>query len=90
MQDPSDASLAGASGGVAPGQPERAVTPKWSGARRLSGSVRSMFETGGTGFTNLAFTQMFSTACDTLVALGLAGTLFFSVPSAEARGNVAL
>lgn len=35
-------------------------------------------------------TQVFSTTTDTLVSLGLAGTLFFSVPSAEARGNVAL
>ncbi len=60
------------------------------GHRRLTGSVRSLFETGGRGFRDLAVTQVFSTASDTLVALGLAGTLFFSVPSAEARGNVAL
>lgn len=52
--------------------------------------VRSLFETGGPGFRDLAVTQVFSTATDTLVSLGLAGTLFFSVPSAEARGNVAL
>ncbi len=56
----------------------------------LSGSVRSMFETGGRGFRNLAITQVYSTSVDTLVAFALAGTLFFSVPSAEARGNVAL
>ncbi|TVR23219.1 MAG: hypothetical protein EA387_07200 [Nitriliruptor sp.] len=61
-----------------------------AGARRLTGSVRSLFETGGVGFRNLAITQVFSTAADTLVAIGLAGTLFFSVPTAEARGNVAL
>jgi hypothetical protein len=60
------------------------------GARRLTGTMRSLFETGGRGFRDLAVTQVFSTASDTLVALGLAGTLFFSVPSAEARGNVAL
>jgi hypothetical protein len=60
------------------------------GARRLTGPVRSLFETGGRGFRDLAVTQVFSTASDTFVALGLAGTLFFSVPSAEARGNVAL
>jgi hypothetical protein len=60
------------------------------GARRLTGTVRSLFETGGRGFRDLAVTQAFSAASDTLVALGLAGTLFFSVPSAEARGNVAL
>ena len=61
-----------------------------AGARRLSGSVRSLFETGGSGFRDLAVTQAFSTASDTLVSIGLAGTLFFSVPTAEARGNVAL
>lgn len=61
-----------------------------AGVQRLSGSMRSLFETGGRGFRNLAVTQVFSTATDTLVAIGLAGTLFFEVPSAEARGNVAL
>jgi len=59
-------------------------------SRRLTGSVRSLFEAGGRGFRDLAVTQAFSAASDTLVALGLAGTLFFSVPSTEARGNVAL
>lgn len=61
-----------------------------AGVQRLSGSVRSLFETGGRGFRDLAVTQVFSTSADTLVAIGLAGTLFFEVPSAEARGNVAL
>ncbi len=66
------------------------MDPGFEPVRRLKGSVRSLFETGGRGFRDLAITQVFSTACDTLVALGLAGTLFFSVPSTEARGNVAL
>lgn len=61
-----------------------------AGVDRLSGRVRSMFDTGGPGFRNLAFTHGLSTAADTLVAIGLAGTLFFSVPSAEARTNVVL
>ncbi len=61
-----------------------------AGARKLTGSFRSLFDAGGVGFRNLAITQAFSTAADTLVAVGLAGTLFFSVPTAEARGNVAL
>jgi hypothetical protein len=61
-----------------------------AGVARLAGGVRSLFETGGSGFRNLAITQVFSTATDTLVAIGLAGTLFFTVPSAEARTNVAL
>lgn len=68
----------------------RRTAPGRSGMQRVAGSVRSLFETGGPGFRDLAVTQAFSTAADTLVALGLAGTLFFSVPSAEARGNVAL
>jgi hypothetical protein len=62
----------------------------WAGVGRISGHVRSLFSEGGPGFRDLAVTQAASTAADTLVALGLAGTLFFSVPSAEARGNVAL
>lgn len=58
--------------------------------RRIKGHVRSIFDTSGPGFRNLAITNAASTAADTLVAIGLAGTLFFTVPSAEARGNVAL
>lgn len=57
---------------------------------RLSGSVRSLFDAGGRGFRNLALTHALSVGADTLIAIGLAGTLFFSVPSAEARTNVAL
>lgn len=61
-----------------------------AGARALSGRVRNLFDRGGRGFRDLALTQVASTASDTLVAIGLAGTLFFGVPTAEARGNVAL
>lgn len=83
-------SVAGVSDDL-PADPGTARPPsRRVGQGRLSGSVRSLFETGGRGFRDLAVTQVFSTATDTLVALGLAGTLFFSVPSAEARGNVAL
>lgn len=49
-----------------------------------------LFTTGGMGFRDLAVAHVTSTAGDTLVAISLAGTLFFNVPSAEARGNVAL
>jgi hypothetical protein len=69
-------------------------TPPSAAPRRrssgISGSVRSLFATGGRGFRDLAVTQVFSTAADTFVSLALAGTLFFGVPSTEARGNVAL
>jgi hypothetical protein len=61
-----------------------------TGAGRVSTSLRSLFTEGGVGFRDLAVAQAASTAADTLVALGLANTLFFAVPSAEARGRVAL
>ena len=44
----------------------------------------------GTPFRWLSAEFGASVAGDTLIALGLAGTLFFSVPSAEARDKVAL
>lgn len=61
-----------------------------AGARRASTRVRALFEAGGRGFRDLALVQVGSTAHDMLVAIALAGTLFFGVPSAEARGNVVL
>jgi hypothetical protein len=61
-----------------------------AGVGRVSTSLRSLFTEGGLGFRDLAVAQAASTAADTLVALGLANTLFFAVPSAEARGRVAL
>ncbi|MFA9431936.1 hypothetical protein [Egicoccus sp. AB-alg2] len=60
------------------------------GAQWVGERVRRLFETGGRGFRDLAFVQVASTMHDTLIAVGLAGTLFFGVPSAEARANVAL
>jgi hypothetical protein len=41
-------------------------------------------------FTRLARVHVLSTAADTLVAASLAGSLFFSIPTGEARGRVAL
>jgi hypothetical protein len=49
-----------------------------------------MLQGRGTGFRRLAETHAGSVAGDTVVAIALAGTLFFSVPSADARSNVAL
>lgn len=51
--------------------------------------------TGAEGFRVSAFTRLarvhaLSTAADTLVATSLAGSLFFSIPTGEARGRVAL
>lgn len=42
------------------------------------------------GFTRLARVHALSTAVDALVATSLAGSLFFSIPTGEARGRVAL
>ena len=52
--------------------------------------VSDLFGAGGPAFRILANAHAASTAGDTLVAIALANTLFFSVPSSEARGNVAL
>lgn len=49
-----------------------------------------MFTSRGPGFRRLAQSHAGSTAGDTLVAMALGSTLFFSVPSTEARDNVAL
>ena len=49
-----------------------------------------MFTARGPGFRRLAQSHAGSTAADTLVAMALGSTLFFSVPSTEARENVAL
>ena len=52
--------------------------------------IHSMFTARGPGFRRLAQAHAGSTAGDTLVAMALGTTLFFSVPSTEARENVAL
>lgn len=49
-----------------------------------------MFSRHGPAFKQLAVSWAANVGGDTLVAVALAGTLFFSVPSGEARGNVAL
>ena len=49
-----------------------------------------MFSSKGAGFRRLAESHATNVAGDTLVAIALAGTLFFSVPSSQARGNVFL
>lgn len=61
-----------------------------SGGQRVAGRVRVMFQGRGIGFRRLAEAHAGSVAGDTVVAIALAGTLFFSVPPADARSNVAL
>ncbi|NND02289.1 MAG: hypothetical protein HKN91_05830 [Acidimicrobiia bacterium] len=60
------------------------------GGRRVAERVRIMFQGRGLGFRRLAESHAGSVGGDTVVAIALAGTLFFSVPSADARSNVAL
>lgn len=52
--------------------------------------VDAMFSRNGPAFKQLGVSWAASVAGDTLVALSLAGTLFFAPPPAEARANVAL
>lgn len=70
-------------------------------SRAVGGATRQVIQAGGRrvddwvsvygrAFRRLAFTQAAAYAGDTLVAVGLAGTIFFDVPSAEARGKVTL
>ncbi len=60
------------------------------GMKVVAQRVDAMFSANGPGFRALALSQAGSVAGDTLVTLALAGTLFFDVPSTEARDNVAL
>lgn len=59
-------------------------------ARAAIRRVDAVFSQNGPAFRQLAVSWSTNVAGDTLVAVALAGTLFFSVPSSEARGNVAL
>lgn len=56
----------------------------------LGRAFTSVFRGWGQGYGRLAESHAASVAGDALVAVALAGTLFFSVPSTEARSNVAL
>lgn len=59
-------------------------------AAAVARQIERLFSAGGAGFRQLALAHATAVAGDTAVTLALAGTLFFSVPSSEARGNVAL
>ena len=50
--------------------------------------IDEAFSVHGWAFRRLSISHAANVAGDTLVALALADTLFFSVPTAEARGNV--
>jgi hypothetical protein len=64
-----------------------------SGGRRLgrrARRIRSGVAGGETGLMRLFDLHATSIAGDTLITVGLAGTIFFAVPLGEARANVAL
>ncbi len=74
----------------APKRPGQSIEVMRRGMRVVVTRVDAMFSANGQGFRALALSQAGSVAGDTLVTLALAGTLFFDVPSTEARDNVAL
>ncbi|SCF13620.1 Major Facilitator Superfamily protein [Micromonospora matsumotoense] len=57
---------------------------------RRAGSARAKGAGGETGMVRLFDLHAVSCAGDTLIAIGLAGTIFFDVPLGEARSKVAL
>ncbi len=59
-------------------------------ATRTVGSVRARGAANEDGMVRLFDLHAVSCAGDALVAIGLAGTIFFNVPLGEARGKVAL
>jgi MFS family permease len=61
-------------------------TSAFTGARRFTHSGGA----GESGFSRLLELHAFNTAGDAAVAISLAGTLFFTVPTGEATGQVAL
>lgn len=64
----------------------RASSRTFVGARRLTHAHGA----GESGLSRLLEMHAFNTAGDAAVAVSLAGTLFFTVPTGEARGQVAL
>jgi MFS family permease len=61
---------------------------RWVG--RNVGAARRRGGVNNTGMMRLLDLHAISCAGDTLVTIGLAGTIFFNVPAGEARGRVAL
>jgi hypothetical protein len=58
--------------------------------KKARARIHHMFTSRGPGFRRLAEAHAGAVAGDTLVAMALAGTLYFDVPSTEARDNVTL
>ena len=70
-----------------PRPPSRVGLARRSG-RTVRRRIEAAFSVHGWAFRRLAISYAATVAGDTLIALALADTLFFSVPTAEARSNV--
>lgn len=72
---------------------ESGAPPRRSLGSRVVGGIRRLIRSQGAGESGLSAVTdltLVNTAGDALIAVALAGTLFFSVPTDQARGNVAL
>ncbi len=91
---PSKAARLGSSVGTGLGRGVRAVGHGTSAASKATyGATRKATQAQGagqTGLSRLIEIHGLHNAGDTVVAIALAGSLFFQVPSGEARGQVAL
>jgi len=83
---PGAAGRAAGAGGRAARAMGRASTKTVQTARRMTHAQGA----GESGMSRLLEMHAFNTAGDAAVAISLAGTLFFTVPTGEARGQVAL
>ena len=68
--------------------PPRQGSKIYRATRAVGRRIDDAFSIHGWAFRRLAISHATNVAGDTLVALALADTLFFSVPTGEARGNV--
>ena len=68
--------------------PPRHGSRIFQATRAVGRRIEEAFSVHGWAFRRLAISHSANVAGDTLVALSLADTLFFSVPTVEARGNV--
>ena len=79
-----------AGGPRAYGRPRRGAATRVRWVGRNVGTARQRGGAGNVGMMRLLDLHAVSCAGDTLVTIGLAGTIFFAVPAGEARGRVAL
>jgi MFS family permease len=89
---PDPSSPGGAGGKVARGLGATARATRRAGRYTMRQAKRAAEAEGAgeSGLSRLIHMHAFNTAGDAAVAISLAGTLFFQVPSGEARGQVAL